>query len=99
MQGIWNDTNGVMIICFYKKAAEILLQQQDFEIDMSYKRIRQANMNEILFARFLEAHNKSKIRMSYISHSALIHLSLHFRSHYCLLGYNRDVPSRISTVL
>jgi hypothetical protein len=49
-----------MIICFYVEAACILQEQEDLEIDMSFKRIRQSNMNEILFAKFLESHDRSK---------------------------------------
>jgi len=47
-----------MIICFLKAQAEIFLQQKTFEVDMSYKRIRQKDMNEIIFAGFFREHGK-----------------------------------------
>ena len=48
-----------MVICFYKQQAEILFNQTTFEIDMSYKRIRQKDMNEIVLAKWLPQHGKS----------------------------------------
>lgn len=47
-----------MIICFYTDGAHILLEQSDIEVDMSFKRIRQSDLNEILFAKFLESHDR-----------------------------------------
>ena len=52
-----------MIICFYKKQAEMLLKQSSFEVDMAYKRIRQRNINEVLFATLLKAEGKGKITL------------------------------------
>lgn len=51
-----------MVICFYKRQAELLLEQISFEVDMSFKRIRQKNMNEIIFANFMPNHGKSRLR-------------------------------------
>ncbi|WPH03339.1 Hypothetical protein R9X50_00621600 [Acrodontium crateriforme] len=58
IQGLWNDNNGLMIVCFFESAASAFINQKDFEVDMSFKRIRQANLNEIIFARFLGEHGK-----------------------------------------
>jgi hypothetical protein len=48
-----------MIICFFKEQAKLLIDQISFEVDMSFKRIRQKDLNEIIFASYLEAHGKS----------------------------------------
>ena len=54
-----------MIICFLQEQAKIFLAQRTFEVDMSFKRIIERNMNEIVFAVWLEEHGKSII-MEYI---------------------------------
>jgi hypothetical protein len=54
-----------MIICFLQEQAKIFLAQRTFEVDMSFKRILERNMNEIVFAVWLEEHGKSII-MEYI---------------------------------
>jgi hypothetical protein len=54
-----------MIICFLKAQAEIWLEQVTWECDMSFKRVRDNNIRELLFAKFLPAHNKSKL-VSYL---------------------------------
>ena len=48
-----------MIICFLQEQAKIFLTQRTFEVDMSFKRILERNMNEIVFAVWLEEHGKS----------------------------------------
>lgn len=80
---IRNDANGAMIICFYRQAVSILIEQSDLEIDMSYKRIRQANMNEILFTRFLKAHNKS-MYFRHVCDAYLTYISIYLRSDHRL---------------
>ena len=50
-----------MIICFLQEQAKIFLAQTTFEVDMSFKRIVERNMNEIIFAVWLEEHGKSII--------------------------------------
>lgn len=37
------------------------MAQRTFEVDMSFKRIAERNMNEIVFAVWLEEHGKSII--------------------------------------
>jgi hypothetical protein len=49
-----------MVFCAYKSQVELLTQLSSFEVDMSYKRIRNKNMNEVLFATFLPDQAKSK---------------------------------------
>ena len=48
-----------MIICFLQEQARIFLAQRTFEVDMSFKRIVEKNINEIIFAVWLEEHSKS----------------------------------------
>ena len=47
-----------MVICFFKKQAEILSSLESFEIDMSFKRVRRSNMNEVVFATYSYEQNK-----------------------------------------
>ncbi|DAA78601.1 TPA_exp: Uncharacterized protein A8136_2386 [Trichophyton benhamiae CBS 112371] len=59
IQNIYQDEDGtIMIICFLEKQAQLLLEFDSFEIDMSYKRIKSKQFNEVVFAKFLQAHNK-----------------------------------------
>lgn len=50
IQGIWDDEHGPMVICFSQEQAKLLLQRDHFQVDMSFKRIRQREMNEVVFA-------------------------------------------------
>lgn len=58
IQHIYSDRNGIMIICFLQEQAKIFLAQRTFEVDMSFKRILEMNMNEIVFTVWLEEHGK-----------------------------------------
>jgi hypothetical protein len=49
-----------MVLCGFKEQIELLSQLTSFEVDMSYKRIRSKDMNEVLFATFLPDQCKSK---------------------------------------
>lgn len=49
-----------MILCAYKEQIMLLSKLNSFEVDMSHKRIRQKNMNEIVFTTYLHEHGKSK---------------------------------------
>ncbi|ODM21423.1 hypothetical protein SI65_02267 [Aspergillus cristatus] len=53
IQEQYHDSQDTMILCGFKKQIELLSQLSSFEVDMSYKRIRSKNMNEVLFATFL----------------------------------------------
>jgi hypothetical protein len=48
-----------MIVCILKEQAELLLDMDFFEVDMSYKRIGKSDLNEVVFATFLHGHGKS----------------------------------------
>ncbi|KAF1808090.1 hypothetical protein P152DRAFT_256677 [Eremomyces bilateralis CBS 781.70] len=47
-----------MIICFFQQQVKLLFQQDSFEVDMSFKRIRQKDINEIIFANLIPSHGK-----------------------------------------
>jgi len=49
-----------MILCAFKEQIKLLTTLTSFEVDMSYKRIRQKGMNEVVFATFVPEHGKSK---------------------------------------
>lgn len=49
-----------MIICGFKEQIQLLNTLNSFEIDMSYKQIREKGMNEVVFATYLPSHGKSK---------------------------------------
>jgi hypothetical protein len=48
-----------MIVCILKEQAELLLDMDFLEVDMSYKRIGKSDLNEVVFATFLHGHGKS----------------------------------------
>jgi hypothetical protein len=49
-----------MIICGFKDQLTLLLSLKSFEIDMSYKRVKESGLNEVIFATFLPDHGKSR---------------------------------------
>jgi hypothetical protein len=49
-----------MILCAFKEQIQVLNKLTSFEVDMSYKRIREKEMNEAVFATYLHSHGKSK---------------------------------------
>jgi hypothetical protein len=49
-----------MVLCAYKDQIQLLAKLSSFEVDMSFKRIRSKDMNEVLFATFLPDQSKSK---------------------------------------
>ena len=53
-----------MILCGFKDQIKLLNTLTSFEVDMSYKRIRQKGMNEVVFATFLPTHGKSKYSLN-----------------------------------
>lgn len=58
IQEKYRDPDGIMILCAYKEQIMLLNKLTSFEVDMSYKRIRQKNMNEVVFATYLHEHGK-----------------------------------------
>jgi len=49
-----------MAVCFYTEAAKVLLKRDSFEIDMTFKRVKASEINEVVFAAFLPELNKGK---------------------------------------
>lgn len=49
-----------MILCAFKEQIKLLTTLTSFEVDMSYKRIRQKEMNEVIFATYLPEHGKGR---------------------------------------
>jgi hypothetical protein len=60
IQQIYQDGEHVMIICFFRQQAEILLNLSSFEVDMSFKRIRTNGLNEVAFASYIVEHGKGR---------------------------------------
>ncbi|KFY25698.1 hypothetical protein V491_01634, partial [Pseudogymnoascus sp. VKM F-3775] len=54
---ILNEEN-FMAVCFYTEAAKVLLKRDSFELDMTFKRIKASDINEVVFAAFLPELNK-----------------------------------------
>ena len=48
-----------MIIYFYKKQVKLLIFLNSFEIDMSLKRVRDNDLNKIIFAFFSKKQKKN----------------------------------------
>lgn len=57
---MFHDSQGTMVLCAYKEQIQLLAKLSSFEVDMSFKRIRSKDMNEVLFATFLPDQCKSK---------------------------------------
>lgn len=49
-----------MLICALKEQLELLITLKSFEVDMSYKRLKAAKLNEVVFTTYLPNHGKSK---------------------------------------
>jgi hypothetical protein len=47
-------------VCFYTDAVKVMLEKDSFEIDMTFKRIRDSDINEVVFAAFIPEVNKGK---------------------------------------
>ncbi|KAN0067108.1 hypothetical protein V8E54_014755 [Elaphomyces granulatus] len=58
VQQIHQDAEDLMIVCILKEQAELLLDMDFLEVDMSYKRIGKSDLNEVVFATFLHGHGK-----------------------------------------
>jgi hypothetical protein len=58
VQEVFHDSQGTMVLCAYKEQIQLLAKLSSFEVDMSFKRIRSKDMNEVLFATFLPDQSK-----------------------------------------
>ena len=57
-----------MAVCFYTEAAKVLLKLDSFEIDMTFKRVKASEINEVVFAAFLPELNKGKTLNPLVMH-------------------------------
>jgi hypothetical protein len=48
-----------MIICFYKRQIEVFMEQNWFQCDMAFKRLKDRSQKEIVFAIMNKQNNKS----------------------------------------
>jgi hypothetical protein len=62
IQDVVFDGQNFAIFCFYREQAELLAQQESFEIDMAFKRVRDQGVNEIVIAKFFHQHRRGIIR-------------------------------------
>ena len=91
IQKVFDDHGNIIIICFFKAQAKLLLEQQSFEVDMSFKWIRQKEINEIVIAGLLQSHGKSKLLLSYLKLDPNMFKSLYLRSNLHKHGLHRRV--------
>jgi hypothetical protein len=49
-----------VIICLFKRQAEIISKLKSFEADMAFKRVQDSEINEVVFAAFLPEINKGQ---------------------------------------
>ena len=52
------DADSFFAICGYTESFQLLLRQESFEIDMTFKRVKDSNINEVVFAKFMPEQNK-----------------------------------------
>jgi hypothetical protein len=57
-----------MAICCYKDALNILITRESFEVDMTFQRIKDTSINEIVFAAFIPELNKGNSYNTFIIH-------------------------------
>jgi hypothetical protein len=60
IQDVYNDGKNIMIICFYRRQIEVLMEQNWFQCDMAFKRLKDQRQKEIVFAMMNKQNNKSE---------------------------------------
>ena len=50
-----------MIICLFTEQAHLLTKASSYEVDMSYKRVKDKDMKEVVFASFFPEIGRSKL--------------------------------------
>ncbi|KAF1814376.1 hypothetical protein P152DRAFT_413142 [Eremomyces bilateralis CBS 781.70] len=58
IQGYYFDGINLLVTCFFKEQVKIILDRESFEIDMGFKRVRDKDINEIVFAAYLPENEK-----------------------------------------
>lgn len=56
-----------MIICCYEKAAKLLVTRETFEVDMTFHRIYDSDIHEVVFAAYVPELSKGKSVMLSLS--------------------------------
>lgn len=64
MREIYHEGDITIIICILQDQAKLFQSLRSFEVDMSFKRVREGRFNEVIFAVFLEDHGKGKYNTS-----------------------------------
>jgi hypothetical protein len=41
------------VFCFYSEQVVLLSEQSSFEVDMAFKRVRDTNIKELVFAKYM----------------------------------------------
>lgn len=54
---IYPDNREFMAILFYKSQADLFMRQTVLEVDMSFKRVDDSKLNEIVFATYWDQHD------------------------------------------
>jgi len=57
---VFHDGQNLAVFCFYREQAILLAEQNSFEVDMGFKRVRGNGVTEIVFAKFMESVRKGK---------------------------------------
>ncbi|KAJ5316796.1 hypothetical protein N7508_001304 [Penicillium antarcticum] len=52
------EITDTLIICQTREQAEIMQRSESFEVDMSYKRVKDSKTQEVVFAKFVEKQNR-----------------------------------------
>jgi len=50
----------MLVVCLFKRQAQILFELLSFEVDMAFKRIKDGDTNEVVFASFIPELNKGR---------------------------------------
>ncbi|KAF2809704.1 uncharacterized protein BDZ99DRAFT_387971, partial [Mytilinidion resinicola] len=58
IQRIYNDGANILIFCFFKQQAKLLLQLESYECEMGFKRLYNSEEKEIVFTTFSQEHGK-----------------------------------------
>lgn len=57
-----------MAICFFKESISVLATLSSFEVDMTFKRVKDSDINEVVFAAFLPTINKGNVCNIFLIH-------------------------------
>ncbi|KFX86620.1 hypothetical protein V490_09003 [Pseudogymnoascus sp. VKM F-3557] len=61
IQDFYSDAANLMVICCFREAAKVLISLEAFEVDMTFKRVKDSKINEVVFAGFVPIQNKEQL--------------------------------------